>query len=192
HVADVLLPQRDCGEFNQALMELGGLICKPEGPRCDVCPVTTWCQAFRHGLQTRIPISNRGRGMESVTEAAVVIERRGSVLLRQCGSRERWAGLWDFPRVPFDPENPGQLAHDVNGLVGYSIQRTSELLTLIHGVTRFRITLHCFRARCAGGRRRARSATKAIAWVPLSRLGEYAQSVTTRKISRYLIAERSA
>src|SRR5581483_8494961 len=81
--AGALLPRRGAGAFNQALMELGALVCTPMSPRCDACPARARCVAHRVGLQETIPARPAGRAITAVREAAVVIARRGRVLLVQ-------------------------------------------------------------------------------------------------------------
>src|SRR5262245_25283601 len=54
-VAEALLPARRVGDFNQALMELGALVCTPATPRCDACPLAADCTARRLALQSVIP-----------------------------------------------------------------------------------------------------------------------------------------
>jgi A/G-specific adenine glycosylase len=53
--AEELLPRRGAGELNQALMELGALVCTPTAPRCSECPLAARCAAFQQGLQEQIP-----------------------------------------------------------------------------------------------------------------------------------------
>src|SRR5262245_39075723 len=97
-LAEALLPKKDCGHFNQALMELGSLVCTPREPKCDTCPLNSLCPTNREGLQNVIPMPKRQPVMEDLHEVAVVITWHGKVLLRKCTEGERWAGLWDFPR----------------------------------------------------------------------------------------------
>ena len=92
--------------FNQALMELGSLVCTPAEPCCDACPLAGVCAAFAAGLQHSIPLEKPRQDITAVREAAVVIRRNGRVLLRQCAEGERWAGLWDFPRFELVAEGP--------------------------------------------------------------------------------------
>ena len=54
--AERAVPAKSPGAFNEALMDLGATICVPTTPRCEECPVTARCQAFRDGLQNEIPI----------------------------------------------------------------------------------------------------------------------------------------
>ena len=98
--AESLLPRKDVGEFNQALMELGSLVCTPRDPACGECPVAKFCPTFASGLQDDVPVKKEKTVYEDVNEAAVVVRKGTRVLLRRCGAGERWAGLWDFPRFP--------------------------------------------------------------------------------------------
>ena len=93
-----ILPQKNVARFNQALMELGSLVCTPTDPRCDECPLAGVCAAYADDLQHQIPRAKAKQAYTDLREAAVVIRRNGRVLIRRCGEGERWAGLWDFPR----------------------------------------------------------------------------------------------
>ena len=70
--SESLLPRRNCGDFNQALMELGSLVCQPKSPRCDQCPVADLCPTFVKGLQLRIPAGTARLKYEDLNEAVVV------------------------------------------------------------------------------------------------------------------------
>jgi A/G-specific adenine glycosylase len=99
NAAESLLPRRGSGTLNQALMEVGSLICTPRNPKCGQCPLESLCPTQAAGWQDQIPAPKRQPVMEDVHETAVVVRRRnGAVLLRKCAAGERWAGLWDFPR----------------------------------------------------------------------------------------------
>ena len=102
--AEAVLPAHDVGRFNQALMELGSEVCRGRAPACDVCPAAGLCRAQLRGLQNEIPRPKPRPQFEEVSEAAVLVRRRGRVLLIQWPEGRRWAGLWDFPR--FAVHNP--------------------------------------------------------------------------------------
>lgn len=182
-----LLPAKDVGLFNQALMELGSEICSFKSPLCDQCPVASLCPTKQAGLQDVIPLPKRKTNYQDRHEVAVVIRRGGRVVLRRCGPQERWAGLWDFPRFPVtarrgDPMR-GQLARAAAELTGLAITSGPRLITIKHGVTRFRITLDCYQAECNGGRLKRGGEVR---WVKIGELETYPLSTTGRKISRLL------
>jgi A/G-specific adenine glycosylase len=193
-MAEAVLPRRGVGRFNQALMELGGQVCSSPAPPCDVCPVAPLCRANRQGLQGRIPPAKSKRPPESVREAAVLVRRRGRVLLVQCGENGRWAGLWDFPRFPLHAEHPAalrrELIHNVRRLAGVDIAPGRHLKTIKHGVTRFRITLDCYDAQYAGDAD-ARPAATNLKWLRPGQLDGYPLSTTGRELARLIGREPS-
>jgi A/G-specific adenine glycosylase len=192
-VAESILPPQDCRTFNQALMELGSLVCTPREPACDGCPLGTRCRARALGAQDRMPARRARPPSEAVREAAVVIWRKGRVLLRRHATGERWAGLWDFLRFPITASNKQSLANELIGSVerrsGLIVETPRRLTTIKHGVTRFRITLDCFMAECTTPR--ARLARGTWRWVRPEDLSEFPLSMTGRKISRLLMAEQA-
>ena len=99
-VAEAIVPKRKAGLFNQGLMDLGAMICRPAAPSCDICPLAKHCLAFRDGRTDEIPRMAKPRASVAVDEVAVVAVRGGKTLLVQRGEGEWWAGLWDFPRAP--------------------------------------------------------------------------------------------
>ncbi len=182
-----VLPKRDTGLFNQALMELGSEICTPRGPLCAKCPVCALCPTFRLGLQDEIPLPKRKTKYEDRHEAAVVVRRGDRVLLRRCGREERWAGLWDFPRFPVTARRgeslSQQLERALEELTGLKVEAGRKLATIKHGVTRFRITLDCYQADWTGGRL---GRNRDVRWVKIGALEDYPLSVTGRQLSRLI------
>jgi A/G-specific adenine glycosylase len=187
-VAESILPKEECGAFNQALMELGSEVCTPRSPACGECPVVELCAARAKQLVAEIPRQTKAKNYEDVTEIAVVIRRGQTVLLRQCKPGDRWAGLWDFPRFAAAAGGNGavddHVAAKVRDLVGLSVVSKGRFVTIKHGVTRFRITLHGYEAALKSARRsNSRDGTQ---WVHIDSLADYPLSVTGRKISRLL------
>jgi A/G-specific adenine glycosylase len=184
--AEEILPQTNVAQFNQALMELGSLVCMPAEPKCHECPLSGLCAAFGSGMQREIPRPKSRAGYILVREAAVVVRRRGRILMRQCAPRERWAGLWDFSRFAIEGEGPlfaaGELAEKVLLQTGIRCVPGPLLKRLKHGVTRFRITLDCYEATYAGGRARSTNGAP-VRWVKEAELASLPLSTTGRKLA---------
>jgi A/G-specific adenine glycosylase len=185
-LAEALLPNSGCGEFNQALMELGSLICTPRDPKCDVCPLQSLCPTRRDGLQDVIPAPKRQPVIEDVSEAAVIVVRRGKVLLRKCGDGERWAGLWDFPRFAVKTDNgvslARQIVENVQKLTGIKIESPRHFTKLRHGVTRFRITLDCYTAEYESASKKNSNPTQR--WIKPAEFDDFPLSTTGRKLAK--------
>jgi A/G-specific adenine glycosylase len=153
--AEAVLPKKRAGDFNQALMELGALVCKPERPRCESCPVSRACLANRLGLQSAIPPPPAAEDVVRQREVGLVIRDRGRVLLgRRPANAARWANMWEFPHGEL---RPGEVVEEAavrvaRELTGLRIALGTELMTVRHTVTRFRITSTYFEAARAGGR----------------------------------------
>jgi A/G-specific adenine glycosylase len=126
-LAGEILPTTDPGRFNQALMELGALICTPVNPRCAGCPMNRVCIGRAKGRQARLP--NRGvKQMHKLVVHDAALVRRGSrILLRRRPAHGLLAGMWELPPLEkkrFQPRRP--------------------LLTLRHTITNRKITLRVF------------------------------------------------
>jgi A/G-specific adenine glycosylase len=96
-VANSLLDRKDPGSSNQALMELGALICLPRSPLCDVCPVARQCKAHQEGTQEDLPPKRPKPATERIARTLLVIRGRGKILLTPS---TRVRGFWDLPE-PF-------------------------------------------------------------------------------------------
>jgi A/G-specific adenine glycosylase len=189
--AEELLPEQHSGHFNQALMELGAMLCTPRSPSCLLCPVNTLCLTRKAGLQNEIPQAKKPQQFEAVTEAALVLRRAdGCVLLRRRKANERWAGMWDFPRFPLSAP-PGskrnrQLREETLRLTGQSITRTAPFATIKHGVTRFRITLEVMAATVSQPQSATLPTDTEFAWLQPEEMPARALSTTGRKIAQML------
>jgi A/G-specific adenine glycosylase len=181
-------PAKQPGRLNQALMELGREICKSRGPLCESCPAAALCRAYERGLQDRVPRPKAKPKIEEVCEAAVVVRRRGRVLLIKRGDGGRWAGLWDFPRFQLDGEHPAARHHEliegVRKIAGIDVAPGELLKTLRHGVTRFRITLDCYAAEYVAETDGEITAEKC--WVRPTELDGYPLSTTGRSLANII------
>jgi A/G-specific adenine glycosylase len=189
--AEDLLPKSLVGDFNQALMELGALVCTPAAPRCGACPLAADCVACRRGLQEALPARALPLPSVEVREVAVVVRRRGRVFLVQRPEQGRWAGMWEFPHGPLAKSE----THDraamrlLTELTGLHARLGPELLTVRHAVTRFRITMVCFEATLRAGRFRS-AFYRQGRWVEAEGLANYPVSVPQRRIAEALAGVR--
>jgi A/G-specific adenine glycosylase len=185
-VAEAVLPLREVGRFNQALMELGSEVCRGRAPACEVCPALGLCRAQLGGLQDEIPRPKPRPQFEAVCEAAVLVRRRGRVLLIQWPEGRRWAGLWDFPRFAIEGKKAAEIhraiVENVRRLTGVSVVPGEHLKMLRHGVTRFRITLDCYEAEYVS--RNGGGAENLVQkWVRPAELEHFPLSSTGRKLA---------
>ena len=86
--------------FNQALMELGALICTPTSPACLLCPVREHCHAFAEGVQSELPVKTRKKSTKHVDILAAVLKNdKEQFLIRKRPEKGLLANLWEFPNL---------------------------------------------------------------------------------------------
>ncbi len=97
-IAAELVDKDRPGDWNQALMELGAMICSPKNPRCDDCPVQLWCTAHEQGTQALSPAGIRRVPAREISFLLVILQtEEGEVMLVQRPRQGLLAGMWAFP-----------------------------------------------------------------------------------------------
>ncbi len=143
-----VMPQRNLRTFNQALMELGALVCRSKSPLCLLCPLKDHCAAYRQGVQEIIPPPKR-KVIKDLDVAIAVIEADGKYLIQKRGSKGLMADLWEFPGGKIESgESPRQaLKREVREEVDIEIAEIRHFIDLKHYYTQFRVHLKVFLCR---------------------------------------------
>jgi A/G-specific adenine glycosylase len=132
-----------CSLFNQALMELGALVCTPREPQCRLCPLRSLCVAYDRNRVEALPNFRRRPAQTARRFAAFVVETRGRFLVRQRPGNVVNACLWEFPNVELS-EGHSDLKEAAQSTLQMKPISLTPLCTLKHSITRFRITLEVF------------------------------------------------
>jgi A/G-specific adenine glycosylase len=104
-LAESLLPSTRCGDFAQALMDLGATVCTPKKPACIVCPWSSDCQARRRGDPASFPRKTPRRQGDRRSGAAFVITRKdGAILLRTRADSGLLARMAEVPTTEWTPD----------------------------------------------------------------------------------------
>jgi A/G-specific adenine glycosylase len=181
--AAALLPVKHVGQFNQALMELGALVCTPSKPRCAACPVRRACRARHASAQEEIPVRAPAPPNVNVREVALVLRRGREAFLVRRPATGRWANLWEFPHTPLAAtETHAQAGARLLAELGFRADLGDEIVTLKHSVTRFRITMVCLEARRPQGRLRTQSYARGR-WLTPEELGRVPVSAPQRRLA---------
>src|SRR5699024_8970885 len=99
--AKELISREDPASFNQAVMELGALICTPKEPMCMLCPIQEHCQAFKAGTQTELPVKKKAKKQKRIPYAALLIHvPNNKIIIEKRPETGLLANLWQFPMVP--------------------------------------------------------------------------------------------
>ncbi|MEE9216871.1 MAG: A/G-specific adenine glycosylase [Anaerolineales bacterium] len=141
-----ILPAGRASEFNQALMDLGALVCTPRSPACDACPLAADCLAFQNGTQEELP-NRQPRGPLPLRQAvAAVIQEGEKLLIFRRPESGLLGGLWGFPSgyIETGESNQPALRRVVKEQLGLEIEVELPLSPLAHTYTHFRVELQPF------------------------------------------------
>lgn len=96
-----MISEDDPSSFNQAIMELGALVCTPKSPQCMLCPVNDYCRAFAEGLEEELPIKSKAKKQRRIPYVSLlIINDEGKVMIEQRPADGLLANMWQFPMVP--------------------------------------------------------------------------------------------
>ena len=137
------------GDLNQAMMELGALVCRPRNPDCAACPLAADCEARKRGEQAAYP--------RRTPKAPPLVRREGEGLL---------GGLWELPGGAMEEgESPMAAARRlVPARTGVVLGAVEEAREIRHGFSHFTLVLHVLAASAVAGRGRA-SRGGPVRWV---------------------------
>ena len=188
-LAETHLPKGQAGDYNQALMDLGAMICLPKNPRCLICPLMKMCKARIYSTQNQRPVMKPKRDVPHyIHAAAVIIEQVGNVrnrvLLAQRPSQGLLAGMWEFPngRVNGDPAK--ELAKALK--TGYNLKvratRNKEVLTTVqHAYSHFKVTVYAFQCELQFAPQNGN-----LRWILVKELDEYPMGKIDRQIAKMI------
>jgi A/G-specific adenine glycosylase len=187
-LASTHLPPGRAGEYNQALMDLGALICTPRLPNCAICPLNESCLAFSLGVQAERPVKLAKETIPHYIVSSAIIQRDEQVLIAQRPQKGLLGGLWEFPGGKLEPgENLATgLKREICEELGVEIEVGTAYGVYHHAYTHFRVTLHAFLCKL-NGTQPCNLYHSQLAWVTPPALVDYPMGKIDRQISNTLI-----
>ena len=189
-LAEQQLPKGRAGDYNQALMDLGAMICTPKNPRCLLCPLRELCRARHLGIQAERPVLKPKARVPHYTVTAAVVLRNGKVLLAKRPSKGLLGGMWEFPGGKIEKDETFQecLRREIREELGTEIKVGEPFGVYQHAYTHFRITLQAFLCELADGEPKPIEAAE-LAWVRPVDLAHYPMGKVDRQIARKLTSD---
>jgi len=186
-LAGELLPPGKAGDYNQALMDLGSVICTPQNPACLLCPLAAFCQAREKGVQEQRPVLPEKKHVPHITVSAAVIQRAGQVLIAHRPRSGLLGGMWEFPggKLEYGESLPECLRREIKEELDAEVEVGAELGVFQHAYTHFRVTLHAFYCTLERGEPSPLQ-TDEIRWVVPADLAQFPMGKIDRRISRHL------
>ncbi len=175
------LPEGRAGDYNQALMDLGAMVCLPKNPRCLLCPLMTLCKARENGTQELRPAMKPKKQIPTYIYAAAVIVERGRVLLSQRPRDGLLGGMWEFPNVRVVGDPGKELVKALKRATRIQVERGEGLGQVSHAYSHFKVIAHpflCMKVEVPKN--------KNLKWVKLKDLEDYPMGKVDRQIAKKL------
>ena len=132
-LAQSLISQKHPGNFNQAMIEFGAIVCKPANPTCSICVFRDQCYAHKHQIIKELPVkSNKTKVRNRHIIFLILNDNEGQTLIQKRDDSDIWAGLYQFPMLEFEQPFPDftsqvlQQAHPFFSSQNFRIQQISS------------------------------------------------------------------
>lgn len=194
-----LVPEGLAREHNQAMMELGALVCRKK-PLCGSCPLAPFCISLHLGITDQRPVPGKRATITPVNAVTGVLHCGSRVFVQKRPPAGVWGNLWEFPggRVEAD-ESPEQASvREFMEETGFAVRVVKRHGIIRHGYTTYRLTLHCFGLEFETPARADTlplpqlTAATEYRWVSPLELNDLAMPAAHRKLADRLFAEPDA
>ena len=192
-IADKLLPKGQAAAFNQALMELGALVCKPAGPQCPACPVKGICVARKRGVVQMLPLRVPKAKIPVRVRVVSAIRYRGRLLFKRRALEGFLGGLWELPGVYLEGtegnrEGLRRLKNEIGSPLSLESIPERRAFSVRHVYSHFEESNLVFLCESAGGANTGRGVDgeQTYRWIHPKKLDPYPITGATRKILRKL------
>ena len=174
-LADLLLDREQPGTFNQAVMELGALVCRPRNPDCPACPWSQDCIAHAEGSMDEYPHKSPRRVAPTARIAVGVVARRGRVLITRRAETAMLGGLWEFPGGKIRAGESAEHAcrREIREETGLDVDVIERVARVRHAYTHLKVEIDVFRCTNRKGRVRLNGPVD-HRWILLEETGQYA------------------
>ncbi len=149
NLATALIPEGQARDCNQAIMEFGALVCRKK-PLCTDCPLSQkhnqLCQSHYLGIVTERPVRRLKKPAEMIVVATGILLHNGKIFIQRREPEGVWGDLWEFPGGCVEQgETPEQaVVREWQEEVEFHVVPIEKLMTIRHGYTTYKITLHCY------------------------------------------------
>jgi A/G-specific adenine glycosylase len=185
-ISESLLPKGHSNSFNQALMDLGSIICTPKDPQCPLCPLRILCKGAASGTPQRYPSKVVKKKIPHITAVSAVIWRDGKVLLNHRPPKGLLGGLWEFPNWKIEGKQRSRLRLRLRNYIKKEMELNVEVMesigTFRQTFSHFKLTLHVYHGQALDGETNGK-------WVPIRNLHLFPLSRIHRKIANAILSK---
>jgi len=184
-LSESLIPKGHANSFNQALMDLGAMLCTAKDPQCPRCPLHRLCKGRASGEPERFPLKSNKKKIPHIEAIAAVITRDRNVLLHRRPPKGLLGGLWEYPNWRIEGKPRMRVRLRLRNTIKKEMKMDVEVKELI-GVfnqtySHFKLTLHVYDCFATGKNKKGR-------WVAVGDLHLLPMSKIDRRISESILS----
>ena len=170
-----IIDQKSPGDFNQALMDLGRTICKPQNPLCYDCPISNRCNAYKKNLISKYPMKMKTKKIPHFNVAVGVIWKNDNILITRRKLGGLLGGLWEFPGGKLNKNESSEdcVIREVYEETGVEVELKSFISTIKHQYSHFSISLDSFHCLYRNGTPIPKQASD-IKWISPKDISQFA------------------
>ena len=185
--ADKLLDDKHAATFNQAVMELGAMVCTPRHPECIRCPLNKNCLAYKDGLVEEYPKRLKAAPLPVYRIAIGVVKKRNQILITQRKPEGLLGGLWEFPggKIGKDEEPERACIREIKEEVNLTVKIDSYITRVRHAHTHFKIIVDVFCCRFVSGKVKLNGPVD-YRWIRLNQIDKFPLPKANHKFIPFL------
>ncbi len=175
--------------FNQALMELGALVCTPRSPSCLNCPLRQDCLSYQRGTVLQRPVKKQVPPVTRIYSITGIVVHENKIFLHKISARGLFANLWGFPAVEntSDALNSSLLEKMFRRQYNMTIKAGRKLTSFVHSYTRYRVSLDAYLCNLTG---KAAPEDENTRWLTLEQIQKIPMPSAQNRIYEVLLKQR--
>lgn len=169
------IPSDHPGDFNQALMELGAIVCKPVAPECDNCPLSSQCVAFNLAKTNIIPYKSKAKKIPHYDiGVGLILNQNNQLLIALRPNDGMLGGLWEFPGGKNEISEPIEetVLRELKEELGVDVKIYNKFKMIKHAYSHFKISLHAYWCSIEFGDPQPKTSQE-LKWVTLDEIDQY-------------------
>jgi len=182
-LADILLDHTNPGNHNEALMELGALVCTPRQPNCHSCPIQYKCHALAMDRVHDFPHKKPKKKVPHYDiSVGIIHDDQDRIFIQRRAEDSMLGGLWEFPggKKETGESIEETCVREVREEIGVEVTINSHFATINHAYSHFKISLHAFECQIRGDA--LPNSALPTAWVAHEHLADYAFPRANRRL----------
>ena len=180
-----LFNKSDPGDINQALMEIGALLCVPKNPLCNKCPLSNNCKAFKNGNPELYPTKIKRLPKPHFTVVTAIIWRKEKFYIQKRSEKKMLGGLWEFPggKVEKGESLKNALIREIEEECHFTPNIIKKATSIVHAYSHFSITMHCYHCREKEKKILDQSSSN---WITVNEIPKYSFPKANHKIFNFM------